>query len=39
MAKYGAWDEKGKVIKHWRKAPKAETHPQKAMEFLQGLQK
>ena len=30
-------DEKGKVVKHWRKVPKAETHPQKALEYLRGL--
>jgi len=28
-------DESGKVIKHWRKVPKAEAHPQKVLEFLQ----
>lgn len=31
-------DEGGKVIKHWRKVPKAETHPQKVLEELQQLQ-
>jgi peroxiredoxin Q/BCP len=30
-------DENGKVIKHWRKVPKADEHPQKVLEFLQGL--
>lgn len=30
-------DEAGKVIKHWRKVPKAEEHPQKVLEFLQSL--
>ena len=30
-------DEKGKVIKHWRKVPKADVHPQKVLEFLQSL--
>ncbi len=30
-------DEKGAVIKHWLKVPKADVHPQKVMEFLQGL--
>ncbi len=30
-------DEKGKVIKHWRKVPKAESHPAKVLEVLQGL--
>jgi peroxiredoxin Q/BCP len=30
-------DEQGKVIKHWRKVPKAEAHPQKVLEFLQSL--
>ncbi|HJL66664.1 MAG: peroxiredoxin [Arenicellales bacterium] len=30
-------DEGGKIIKHWRKVPKAETHPAKVVEFLQGL--
>jgi peroxiredoxin Q/BCP len=27
-------DPKGKVIKHWRKVPSAEKHPQKVLEFL-----
>lgn len=31
-------DEGGKVIKHWRKVSKAETHPQKVLEELQQLQ-
>jgi peroxiredoxin Q/BCP len=30
-------DEKGKIIKHWRKVPKAEAHPAKVLEVLQGL--
>ncbi len=30
-------DEKGKVIKHWKKVPKAESHPQKVLEVLQSL--
>ncbi|MBN2685355.1 MAG: peroxiredoxin [Pontiellaceae bacterium] len=30
-------DESGKVIKHWRKVPNAEAHPQKVLEFLQSL--
>jgi peroxiredoxin Q/BCP len=30
-------DEKGKVVKHWRKVPKAEAHPQKVLEFLRSL--
>lgn len=30
-------DESGKVVKHWRKVPKADAHPQKVLEFLQGL--
>ena len=30
-------DEKGKVVKHWRKVSKAEAHPQKVLEFLQSL--
>lgn len=30
-------DEKGTVLKHWRKVPKADEHPQKVLEFLQGL--
>jgi peroxiredoxin Q/BCP len=25
----------GKVVKHWKKVPKAETHPQKVLEALQ----
>ena len=29
--------ENGKVLKHWRKVPKAETHPQKVLELLQSL--
>lgn len=27
----------GKVIKHWRKVPKADAHPAKVLEFLQSL--
>ncbi len=30
-------DEKGKVIKHWKKVTKAEAHPAKVVEFLQEL--
>ena len=30
-------DEKGKVIKHWKKVPKAESHPQKVLEVIQQL--
>ncbi len=30
-------DGQGAVIKHWRKVPKADEHPQKVLEFLQGL--
>ena len=30
-------DEKGKIIKHWRKVPKAADHPQKVLELLQSL--
>ena len=30
-------DEQGKVIKHWRKVPKAEAHPAKVLEVLQSL--
>jgi peroxiredoxin Q/BCP len=30
-------DEDGTVIKHWRKVPKADVHPQKVLEFLQRL--
>ncbi len=30
-------DEKGKVIKHWKKVPKAESHPQKVLEILQSF--
>ena len=30
-------NEEGKVIKHWRKVPKADEHPQKVLEFLQSL--
>lgn len=27
----------GKVVKHWRKVPKAEAHPQKVLEALQAV--
>ena len=30
-------DETGKIIKHWRKVPKADAHPAKVLEFLQSL--
>lgn len=30
-------DPNGVVIKHWRKVPKAEAHPQKVLEFLESL--
>ena len=30
-------NEEGDVIKHWRKVPKADAHPQKVLEFIQGL--
>ncbi|QBG48744.1 peroxiredoxin [Verrucomicrobia bacterium S94] len=30
-------DEKGKVIKHWKKVTKAEAHPAKVLEFLRNL--
>lgn len=30
-------DENGKVIKQWRKVPKAEEHPQKVLEYLHSL--
>lgn len=30
-------DEHGKVIKHWKKVPKAESHPQKVLEVIQQL--
>lgn len=30
-------DEQGKIIKHWRKVPKADAHPAKVVEFLQSL--
>jgi peroxiredoxin Q/BCP len=26
----------GKVVKHWKKVPKAETHPEKVLEALRG---
>ncbi len=29
-------DVDGTVIKHWRKVPKAETHPESVLEFLRG---
>jgi len=27
----------GKVLKHWKKVPKAETHPEKVLEFVSGV--
>jgi peroxiredoxin len=27
-------DPKGKIIKHWRKVPNAEKHPQKVLKVL-----
>lgn len=27
----------GTVLKHWRKVPKAETHPEKVLEFISSL--
>ncbi|MDZ8118697.1 peroxiredoxin [Pontiella agarivorans] len=30
-------DEKGKIVKHWKKVTKAEAHPAKVLEFLQSL--
>ncbi len=30
-------DEKGTIIKHWRKVPKAEAHPARVLEVLQNL--
>ena len=27
----------GKVLKHWKKVPNAETHPEKVLAFLSGL--
>ena len=30
-------DENANVIKHWKKVTKAETHPEKVLEFLQSL--
>ena len=30
-------DKKGTVIKHWKKVPKAESHPEKVFEFIQNL--
>ena len=30
-------DEKGKIVKHWRKVPKAEAHPAKVLEYLRSL--
>ena len=27
----------GKVLKHWRRVPKAADHPRKVLEFLQSL--
>ncbi len=31
-------DEKGKVLKHWRRVPKAADHPAKVQEFIQSLE-
>ncbi len=28
----------GKVLKHWKKVPKAADHPEKVLEFLKGLE-
>lgn len=30
-------DKEGIVIKHWKKVPKADAHPQKVFEFVQSL--
>ena len=30
-------DEKGKVIKHWKKVPNAQAHPQKVLQVLEEL--
>lgn len=30
-------DPKGKIIKHWRKVPNAEKHPQKVLEVIQAI--
>lgn len=30
-------DEQGIVLKHWRKVPKAQTHPDKVIEFIESL--
>ncbi len=30
-------DEKGTIIKHWRKVPKAEAHPARVLEVLKSL--
>lgn len=30
-------DEKGKVIRHWKKVPKAQTHPEKVLEVIEAL--
>ena len=30
-------DKNGIIVKHWKKVPKAEAHPQKVFEFVQTL--
>ena len=30
-------DEKGKIIRHWRKVPKAEAHPARVLDVLKNL--
>jgi len=30
-------DSKGRVVKHWRRVPSAEKHPQKVLEVIAGL--
>ena len=30
-------DTEGTIIKHWKRVPKAEAHPQKVFEFIQSL--
>ena len=30
-------DPEGTIIKHWKRVPKAETHPEKVFEFIQSL--
>ena len=27
----------GKIIKHWKRVPKAESHPMKVFEFVQSI--